>query len=182
MRSAATARRLARLILVLGLMALVPAAPAAARDQRATLGPQIETYKHKTWRLQKLMGKPTTRASKKYRLGGVRYQQWVRDLWQGRYRRAQRQAENPPHLRQWLCIHRHERHPSQGWRTNTGNGYYGGLQMDIRFQRYFAPSFLLRKGTADRWSAVEQMWVAERAYRITGFSPWPNTARACGLL
>jgi hypothetical protein len=27
------------------------------------------------------------------------------------------------------------------------------------------------------------MWVAERAYRSgRGFYPWPNTARACGLI
>jgi len=27
------------------------------------------------------------------------------------------------------------------------------------------------------------MWVAERAHRAgRGFTPWPNTARSCGLL
>ena len=40
----------------------------------------------------------------------------------------------------WLCIHRYERNPTQGWRTRTGNGYYGGLQMDIGFQRAYGPS------------------------------------------
>jgi hypothetical protein len=82
-----------------------------------------------------------------------------------------------------MCIHRHERHPSQGWRTRTGNGYYGGLQMDISFQRTYGRFLLRAKGTADRWSAVEQMWVAERARRSgRGFYPWPNTARYCGLI
>jgi len=32
-------------------------------------------------------------------------------------------------------------------------------------------------------SPLEQMWVAERAYRNgRGFYPWPNTARYCGLI
>jgi hypothetical protein len=69
------------------------------------------------------------------------------------------------------------------WAINTGNGYYGGLQMDLQFQRQYAPALLRNKGTANRWSPVEQMWVAERAHRSgRGFTPWPNTARMCGLL
>jgi hypothetical protein len=70
-----------------------------------------------------------------------------------------------------------------GWRTQTGNGYYGGLQMDLSFQRLYGGHLLRRKGTADKWTRLEQMWVAERALRSgRGFFPWPNTARACGLL
>ena len=102
-----------------------------------------------------------------------------------KYRREKRrrQAANPPRRQQWMCIHRYERHPHQGWATATGNGYYGGLQMDISFQRTYAPELLRTKGTANKWTALEQIWVAERAYRSgRGFYPWPNTARACGLL
>ena len=72
---------------------------------------------------------------------------------------------------------------AQGWATRTGNGYYGGLQMDISFQRTYGPELLRTKGTADRWTPYEQMWVAERAYRSgRGYYPWPNTARSCGLI
>ena len=111
------------------------------------------------------------------------YLRWVRDLWQRRAAKAQLAAQNPPHRRQWLCIHRYERHPAQGWATRTGNGYYGGLQMDISFQRTYGGELLRRKGTANRWTAAEQMWVAERAYKSgRGFYPWPNTARYCGLI
>jgi len=82
-----------------------------------------------------------------------------------------------------FCIHRFERHAQQGWRTNTGNGFYGGLQMNIAFQRTYGPDLLRKKGTADRWLPIEQIWVAERAYRSgRGFYPWPNTARSCGLI
>jgi hypothetical protein len=55
--------------------------------------------------------------------------------------------------------------------------------MDISFQRTYGGELLRRKGTANRWTAAEQMWVAERAFRSgRGFYPWPNTARSCGLI
>ena len=69
------------------------------------------------------------------------------------------------------------------WTANTGNGYYGGLQMDVRFQQTYGPELVRWKGLAHRWGYLEQIWVAERAYRSgRGFTPWPNTARYCGLL
>ena len=43
--------------------------------------------------------------------------------------------------------------------------------MSVTFQRALAPELLQTKGTADNWTAIEQMWVAERALR-----------RGCGLL
>lgn len=100
----------------------------------------------------------------------------------------------------WKCIHRYERHPLQGWATRTGNGYYGGLQMDLSFQRAHGLDLLLRKGTANNWTSKEQMMVAQRAHdgvrtsygdsgavvtwqdKPRGYNPWPNTARSCGLL
>lgn len=92
----------------------------------------------------------------------------------------------------WMCIHRGERNPTQGWATNTGNGYYGGLQMDWSFMSTYGPPVLgfpdaatmfREKGTADRWSAREQMAVAEYARKSgRGYYPWPNTARHCGLI
>jgi hypothetical protein len=54
--------------------------------------------------------------------------------------------------------------------------------MDVEFQRTYAIELYRAKGTADHWTALEQMWAAERAYRTRGFWPWPNTARYCGLL
>ena len=60
--------------------------------------------------------------------------------------------------------------------------YYGGLQMDLGFQRAYGAKLLETKGTADNWSPLEQMWVAERAHASgRGFYPWPNTARYCNL-
>jgi hypothetical protein len=79
----------------------------------------------------------------------------------------------------FLCIHHYE----GAWNANTGNGYYGGLQMDLAFQGRYGGDFVRRWGTADNWPAWAQMQTAVRAYQSgRGFYPWPNTARACGLL
>jgi hypothetical protein len=114
---------------------------------------------------------------------GEAYRRWVRDLWQQRAERAEAKAQVPPHEPAWRCIHRYEALHAGGWQARTGNGYFGGLQMSLTFQRTLAPGLLRDKGTADAWTPIEQMWVAERAIRRGyGFTPWPNTARACGLL
>lgn len=81
---------------------------------------------------------------------------------------------------QFLCIARHE--SGLRWDVSTGNGYYGGLQMDRTFQATYAPGLYRRKGTADRWTEDEQIAAAGRAVPGRGFTPWPNTARMCGLL
>jgi hypothetical protein len=79
----------------------------------------------------------------------------------------------------FLCIHRFE----GAWDSNTGNGYYGGLQLDLTFQSLYGAEFLGRFGTADRWPVWAQLEAAVRAYQSgRGFTPWPNTARVCGLL
>jgi hypothetical protein len=81
--------------------------------------------------------------------------------------------------RAFMCIHRGE----GAWNANTGNGYYGGLQMDYGFMRTYGSEYLSRYGTADRWPPSVQIAVAYKAYRSgRGFGPWPNTARACGVL
>jgi hypothetical protein len=88
-----------------------------------------------------------------------------------------RLAAHPPHKSAWLCIH----HLEGSW-GDPGDPYWGGLQMDRGFMRTYAPGVLLRRGWANSWTPLEQMWVAERAYRTRGFYPWPNTARYCGLI
>lgn len=79
----------------------------------------------------------------------------------------------------WLCIHRGE----GAWDSNTGNGYYGGLQMDLSFQRTYGPEFMARWGTADNWPVWAQITAARRARDSgRGYYPWPTTARRCGLI
>jgi hypothetical protein len=135
---------------------------------------QIDTYRHATWRWQRLMGRKLT-----IRLPAPRPPLELRpSVWKKQFARVKRLALNPPHKGAWLCIHRYE-----GSWTDTGAPYYGGLQMDWGFMRTYGAELLRRKGTANHWTPVEQMWVAERAFRAgRGFYPWPNTARYCGLI
>lgn len=148
------------------------AAPELSQKARQRM---IDRYRHETWRWQRTMDRPVTRKlpnAPDVFTGKV-------EAWRQAAVRMRKHAQNPPHRRQWLCIHRFE----GAWTSNSGNGYYGGLQMDLSFQRRYAPELLSRKGTADRWTPLEQMWVAERAHRSgRGFYPWPNTARYCGLI
>lgn len=99
-------------------------------------------------------------------------------FWRRHARYVRRLAAQPPHKRPWLCIHRYE-----GSWADSGDPYWGGLQMDRGFMYTYAPRVLLRRGFANQWTPLEQMWVAERAHRSgRGFYPWPNTARYCGLI
>lgn len=85
-----------------------------------------------------------------------------------------------PYERKFNCIAKYE--SGNDWSINTGNGYYGGLQMDRTFQRTYAPGLYARKGTANRWTREEQIRAAARAVPSRGFHPWPTTARICGLI
>jgi hypothetical protein len=78
----------------------------------------------------------------------------------------------------WKCIHSHE----ASW-TDTGDPYWGGLQMDRQFMRTYGYWLYTHIGTADKWNKYDQMIVAEKARRSgRGYYPWPNTARYCGLI
>jgi hypothetical protein len=176
-----------RLLVLAGVLILVVAAltgvhDAKAAEQRTALLEEIDTFRNETWSWQRLMRVRLTPTSYGERTAGDSYRQWVRDLWRTRAGRAEAAAQDPPNEPAWRCIHRHEAVHAGGWDARTGNGYYGGLQMSLQFQRHLAPDLLRAKGTADAWTAIEQMWVAERALRRGyGFGLWPSSARACGL-
>ena len=76
------------------------------------------------------------------------------------------------HVALWLCIHSGE----GAWNANTGNGYFGGLQMTSGWGGVARPDLL---------SPAAQMQLAERQYRASGFSiawleeQWPNTSPPC---
>jgi Transglycosylase-like domain len=175
-------------VCLLALAAVMAAVFALPRDADAHSAEKtlkaIEAHRSATWRWQRLMGVRQTRITpSERRPTGIRYLDRLEELWARRARAARRRAARPPHASAWRCIKRHESDPRMGWRTHTGNGYYGGLQLDLAFQRTHGSDLLRRKGTADRWTPLEQMWVAERALRSgEGFYHWPNTARTCGLL
>lgn len=165
---------------VFALALAVPASTANVRGPGATpLLQQIREHRAVTWRWQRVMGKPLTRVLRRERT--VRSPEYVlrlRDRWKARAERARKRAHRPPHLRAWRCIHRYE-----GPWDDPNAPYYGGLQMDLSFQRTYGRRLLRTKGTADHWTPLEQIWVAEKALRAgRGFYPWPTTARRCGLI
>lgn len=151
-------------------LVLVTLTLLVASTARAALPARELREKARTWEV--LI--PLPRASTRFGIGTAR----AHRFWRRRLRALERFASRPPHKSGWHCIHRFE----GGW-TDSGDPYWGGLQMDRGFMRTYAPRVLLRRGWADRWSPLEQMWVAERAHRSgRGFGPWPKTARFCGLL
>ncbi len=106
----------------------------------------------------------------------LRYRLWRRDAWKNRAEQARFRAHHPPHLAAWRCIHRTRAPgPTRTRRTRGGS-------------RWTSPSsgptggeLLRRKGTANRWAPTSRCgW---RSGRLTpaGASPWPFTARWCGL-
>jgi len=82
-----------------------------------------------------------------------------------------------PNAGAWECIHRHE-----GAWDDPSAPYWGGLQFDLEFMRAYGGEFLARWGTADHWPPWAQILTADRAHVVRGFTPWPQTARACGVL
>src|SRR4051812_45441138 len=84
------------------------------------------------------------------------------------------------HAPRLMCIHRYE----GAWNAYSPAGYYGGLQMDWSFMRTYGPDKLARYGGRDAryWAPADQLAVAMRAVRTRGYTPWPNSATACGVL
>lgn len=154
------------------LVARAAAKSAPAKLSRTVDRGLLRSYRAKTRRWQATMGRPLTRRT--IRPANRR----TLHFWERAARRAYLAYIYPPHRRAWLCIHRYE-----GSWADSGDPYWGGLQMDRGFMEGYASHHLLRRGWADDWSPLEQMWVAERAYRSgRGYDAWPNTARMCGLI
>ena len=149
------------------------ASPRLLAPRKHFLNPRLtRTLRATTWRWQLIVGRRPSRSVAP--LGSPR----ALRFWRRHARRMLWLAAHPPHKRAWLCIHRYE----GSWRDG-GDPYWGGLQMDRSFMRTYAPRVLLRRGWANRWTPLEQMWVAERARRSgRGFYAWPNTARFCRLI
>jgi resuscitation-promoting factor RpfA len=61
------------------------------------------------------------------------------------------------------------------WSTNTGNGYYGGLQFSSGTWRAYGGS-----GSASSASREQQIAVAERVLAAQGWGAWPVCSRKAG--
>jgi hypothetical protein len=61
------------------------------------------------------------------------------------------------------------------WATNSGNGYYGGLQFShVTWKAYGGA------GMPHRASKAQQIKVAERVLRAQGWKAWPACSRKLG--
>lgn len=167
------------------LLVLVFACDARAAGHRATplitARHSIDFYRAATWRWQSQMAAPKTRSNYAEKQShSTAYLHYLTDRWRARAHTARSTYRSwfSNIYAKWACIHGGE----GAWNSNTGNGYYGGLQMDLSFQRSYGAEFF-RFGFAHRWPVWAQLIAAERAYKSgRGFYPWPNTARACGLI
>jgi hypothetical protein len=150
------------------------ASARATQKVDAGIARAIRHYRVTTLRLKYVMGRPMRARPVKH--ASLRR---AHRIWRRRAVAVRRRfVAGPVHRHAWQCIHRYE----ASWR-DSGGPYYGGLQMDIGFQQHYAGLLLRLEGTADNWTPLEQMWIAEKAYRAgRGFYPWPDTARNCGLL
>jgi len=167
----------------LSTAATVATAGSAKRSSRwelrtaAVWRRHIRRFRADTRRWQTVMrGRPPAGISRSLSIHSLGRLRQLARRWRHRAHSAWWHATHPPQMRNWLCIHRYE-----GSWADTGSPYWGGLQMDLSFQETYGGWLLRHKGTADHWSPLEQIWVAVRASRSRGFSPWPNTARDCGL-
>src|SRR5882757_812061 len=68
---------------------------------------------------------------------------------------------------------------SGNWQVNTGNGYYGGLQIWLPSWEEFGGLKYARR--PDLATPVQQIAVAEAILRIQGWDAWPVCARGLGL-
>ena len=62
------------------------------------------------------------------------------------------------------------------WKTNTGNGFYGGLQFSHRTWRAHGGT-----GMAHQASRSEQIRVAEKVLANQGWKAWPACSKKLGL-
>ena len=62
------------------------------------------------------------------------------------------------------------------WNTNTGNGYYGGIQFNPSTWRAYGGS-----GMPHQASKAQQIAVAERTLAAQGWNAWPSCSRKMGL-
>lgn len=83
------------------------------------------------------------------------------------------------------CIARHE----GWWTSNTGNGYYGRFQANQDFAHAYGRHYGKRVSYVRFWDGMPHLWprwaqihMARHGWKARGFTPWPTTARICGLL
>jgi hypothetical protein len=89
-------------------------------------------------------------------------------------------AAPSPAIPAWTVWDRLAQCESTGrWHVATGNGYYGGLQEDMRFwSNYGGQAYASRPDLASR---EQQITVAERGLKVQSWKAWPRCSVQLGL-
>lgn len=182
--------------------AVVEAARALKLKTINNLRSKIDQRRNAAWSWQDLSLSSRTRSSYRDKWSnGVPDLNRLLRIWSKRQRTYQIRAMNPPHLELWLCIQSGIRggkwdwlvHRSGGKRigkgeaswSDDGSPYWGGLQMGEWFHETYGGDLYSRLGTANNWRPIQQIWVAERAFKLEGYSirwvlgQWPRTSPPC---
>jgi len=161
-----------------------PRTPASrqACDHRPSPGLcRVHWWVDRTWRLEE----QRNRARSTYgwwseRHPGAAPYVWVRHLWRHRARVVARipiRPWSPAWLADALCVHSGE----GAWNAIDPTGtYFGGMQFDI--STWLSNGGGQYASRADYATPTEQLLVSYATWEQRGWSPWPNTAAACGLL
>lgn len=164
---------------------------AQADDYPKHMMKKIHHNRNKVWHFQDLLGHDRAKyhnwaenhcGNKGCRFAVLELWRHKHRVWHRRWVRAGR-PHTPPvsyyssKFAGLRCIHQYE----GAWNANTGNGYYGGLQMDSSFESAYGPEFVRRYGHANNWPALDQLIAGYRAVQSRGYSPWPNTRIPCGV-
>ena len=92
-------------------------------------------------------------------------------------KQVSRPTPKPPHYSLWMCVHTQER---TAW-NDDGYPYWGGLQMGS----WFISTYAHPPGYPHQWTPMQQMWVAENAYKRERYShswlwgQWPPSRGVC---
>jgi hypothetical protein len=163
------------------LQGIVPVATTTTSQQTAVLQlwrSRVRVHRVRAVRYAASLGLRLHPGPIEMRTTGIPYLKWLSLRW--RHRAHVFLAVRSRRFPALLCIHHYE----GSWVAYSPAGYYGGFQMSLTFMRHWGADKLAKYGGRDAryWSPADQLAVASRAVSHLGYSPWPNTAAACGLL
>jgi hypothetical protein len=145
------------------------------RDQERQLHIDTGTlrfFRHHGWLLD-----PRHRETRDWALGAIEAARHRIPAFRARLARTRARLRPPPgHVAGWACIQRRE----AGWNANTGNGFYGGLQMTYGWAGRVQNAALLTP--AEQMAAAEAEAAEHRWSYSWMRSQWPNTFPPCAGL
>lgn len=160
-----------------------PAQGASYREVKAQRHAIRVLRREVNWQAKRTDSRPIRSKQIGWRIGLLkRANTWTRHVLRVYRSRATHVTIERP--QDWKCLARYE--SGSNWHMTppaSGGNYWGGLQMDPPFQHAYGSDMIARHhgGLASVWTPYEQMVVAQRAWQVRGYEPWPQTSVMCGL-